>query len=367
MNQKAQIFHWTVIGLLVAIGIFFMMRTEVAPDIAARGEWQKNFILNNYGAAEAQRIGIEARAAIAGKEALQELAQKGGFLAADTHCGEVQGVALWNKQEGWCTSSVEQAAVSLAEQKLIAAIPERRFSAIKFDGTFFSAQSPTGEIITSYGKYLFDTGFVVDVGSSLDEYTALHQTSIHLVNTCRNQRDMNGCIQHNMPEGWQRGSCAGESVSAGRQQLFCSTSSSGGKYTFALDFTPMEPFPVENVVVAYREDLVSYEFTFQEDQDIESYLLYFTDYVFLENSQGYASELQERVLSGYFWGKYILAGSEIVDACPEQKQPMKGYRCDGKIVYLLQDARLVPGKEYLFAVTSTQQGKESKITEFVKR
>ena len=366
MNRKAQIFHWTVIGLLVAIGIFFMVRTEVDHGTGVRGEWQKNFITENYGAAEAQRVSIEARAAIIGREVLKELAQKGGFQEADVHCGEVNGMVLWNKKEEWCLLSVKDIAASLVEQRLVAAIPERRFSAIRFDHTLLRAQGLPVEIVTAYGKYSFDTGFTVDVGSSLEEYDILYQNSVVLVNTCRNQRDLGGCLQLHMLEGWQQGGCGGEFIAAGRKQVFCSSSSSGMKYMLALDFTPLEPFPVEGVGVLYSPSLASYELTFSEDADVEAYSMYFTDYVFLGDSQGYAADLRERVRLEYFWDKYTLAGSEIVDACPEQKQPMKGYRCVGKIVYLVQDARLVRGKEYLFAVTSVAGGKESRITGFVK-
>ena len=123
---------------------------------------------------------------------------------------------------------------------------------------------------------------------------------------------------------------------------------------------------MEGVRVQYDSSLASYELTFLEDEDMGAYYIYFTDYTFLEQSQGYAIDLQERVRLDYFWDRYMVSSSEIVDSCPEQKQPMKAYHCDGKIVYLLQDARLVAGKEYLFAVTSVKNGKEAKIMSFEK-
>ncbi len=128
-------------------------------------------------------------------------------------------------------------------------------------------------------------------------------------------------------------------------------------YQFSLDFTPLAPFPVEEVGIEYNAVAQHYELQIKHEATAQSYKVYLTDYLPLASQQGTAEELSRNVRFGSSWEVYDVVP---LPSCPAEKKTHEAYMCGENIVYTLADL----GKEFLVAVTQLSNGKESQITQF---
>ena len=149
MNKKAALFHWIIFGLLAgfAVVLFFSKITNVGIEI--KGQWQTDFLKDNYLKAEKVILENEIVAKNIASEIALDVASNGGFSPGTaSSCGQVQNANVWYKEGTWCLPDVDKAVSALSKQKFTQRLAQRPFSNLTYIGTFFLAEG-TKETISS--------------------------------------------------------------------------------------------------------------------------------------------------------------------------------------------------------------------------
>ncbi|MBI2665533.1 hypothetical protein HYX12_02860 [Candidatus Woesearchaeota archaeon] len=364
-----------------------------------KGEWQTNFLRENF--LEAQKILVKnnALARTVGREVILELAAQGGFVPGDSsECGILGTSNVWNKEEQWCLPDLKDNIAQLGKNKLDLALPGNEFFEISMDGTFFTANGPMREVKSKIGTYRFNDSFAVDLGYSFDEYSVLQQTASRLVADCRNIKKLKECLDAKKLEYWKYSSCNPEQELfpvLGRKISFCVTSpslytipfektsdSTSSKttlsyvslsYSFALDFTSSQPFAVDEITATFNAE-GNVEIKFPEDNEAVSYNIYITDYILnfpdLLEQTGTAEYFQEKISHFYSWNVYpikelIQENTKLIpddtSCTPSSRQPNNAYLCDGQVIYVLDKSSL--SEKAAIAATTLLVNSEGQITE----
>jgi len=387
MNKKGALFHWIAFGVLAALGLFFILSSNFDLGIQAQGMWQLTFV---RAAQESDRnlLAVDNAAT----QSLNKIAKNVAVDAStqDLGCGKHDSVPLWNLKDKLCQLKVDDAllhqfndvmhkevgltyeSVLLSEGYLkgktdkrqtisssISAIPTTKQSASLF--TQYDALT----LKPFYLRYQYNPHFMVKADEAFGEYNDLFKESQKLVENCRNKMDLQTCLDKNKRDKFHYVSCNIERYEeADRKVAFCVSLSK--EYDFALDFTPVLPFPVEDVTANLKEG--DYVLSFAPIDQSESYKLYYTNWpqagANVPNTAQDIFKLMPTAGFDYFQGLAMI--SSINPDCPDEKKIGASYWCNGKIVYILHDVRLEPGKDYFFALSSMKEGKESLITSFVK-
>jgi hypothetical protein len=373
MNKKGAIFHWIILGILFSVGAFFFWSSITGTSFLMKGVWHTNFLEETIIEQQKEQVVIDVLSRRAGQFAVLDFVSSGGILE-ETVCSVVGPFPLWNVKNEWCLPLVEEELLALASQKLTETIWDNEFTDVTLIGSVFSGvgdEIDTHSTKKSYIKYSYTTGFAVDIGYSTSEFALVTAGARDAVNKCQNRKDLDSCLLEfslNNPT-WKI--CGVEGLP--RQHSFCVSSDTKLfneqgelekiEYRFSLDFTPTLPFVVEFVDLGYDAAAQRYEIKFASDENVDSYMIYFTDYIAIEDRQGTAFQLASEVKFGGFWASVPIHSVE--QKCPAVKQANTAYSCDGEVLYVLEDARIVEG-EYLFAVTTVQGAEESQIERFVK-
>ncbi len=242
MNKKGTVIHWIVFGIVLAVGLFFSLFIKFDTGGKIKGEWQMDFLQNNVLPTEAKLAGIDAAARKVAVKTAKELALDGGFKEASP-CGQFNKVNRWNVVDRWCLPEVEQNFISMAEEKLSGVLPILKSLKIKVAGGRLRGEAEKVVVLSKDAKYVYDPSFVVDIGSSLQEYQKVQREARSLVDGCRNRRDLATCVREK-EEHWKYISCTDEQPIPNEQGLlsFCVESGSKGiGYNITLDFTPTGP------------------------------------------------------------------------------------------------------------------------------
>ncbi len=187
INKKGALFHWIVLGLLLATGLFFMNFGEVNKD-AIKGEWQISFLNNVFLPAEHNLLSNDDQIRIISQQTLLDLGAKG--------CGE-EIYPLWDDKD--CLDSVKADDVFSAEikKRLSQTFPERSYHDIEVKKNQVSGEGNRGEVINKKGffaNYSYDTDFSVDLGYDFDEFRQVLFDSEEIVSKCKNSPNMEGCL-----------------------------------------------------------------------------------------------------------------------------------------------------------------------------
>ncbi|MBI2668525.1 hypothetical protein HYX14_01655 [Candidatus Woesearchaeota archaeon] len=372
MNRQGALVHWILLGMFAALAVFFIAARAGVQAPAIKGEWALQFLNENYLEAQKEQLQMEIRVRNAGIEIARELAGQGGFESAST-CGAVDDVSLWNKEERWCWPDLAGAVNAKAQEKLLP------FIQFGNKGTIFFGKGREKTIKSPTGKYTYDTSFSLDLGYSFDEYLLLEETARHLVDTCRNTKNLIVCLEETKKKEWEYGKCGSlEQYPANSRLLaFCIQSVydlpfgeeyirsfQAVHYQIALDFANTLPFEVDNLGVQSFPDF--YEITFDADPAAEKYRIYYTNWgEAVNNAPGSPPEIFSTVPSNELLGFYGKIELEQPTECAFQKEAGKAYLCEGKIVYRVQDSRITPDREFWFAATTLSQNKESLLVRFV--
>ena len=374
MNRHGGILHWGVLlimaGLIVFLGL--SIKSSVTPGV--KGEWVVTFLKEGYFEAQKVLLKNDIIAKNIGQEIAVELAANGGFPPeTSSGCGRSKGRNFWNKEEQWCLPDVKNAVITQAQEKLALRLAGKTFTDIGYSSTFFFGKGSAETIKTNHGTYTFENGFSVDVGYSFAEYDQLTAEAQRLIKACRNKRNLQECVDGARNAGWKYASCDEEEFpSEGRQIPFCVVSSatqlsSPALYLFTLDFTPTEPFPIEDIEAKGVVNTNLFEISFPDDLSAESYTIYFTNDLRLLDYTGSAEDIIIFEAAGSFLEKVSFSREEILTAVEQCSQQEKGnaYLCDGRIFYLLESVYLEEGGDYAFSATAIKKGKESSIGQFV--
>lgn len=238
------------------------------------------------------------------------------------------------------------------------------------------------DIFTQNTEYTIDYSFSYDLEKYFNDYQEVAIQAVTLLSSCQNSIDLEECLDDEREDNWYYSDCI-EIIyqEESRMVPFCVKSPteislislvSGAydlKYNFALDFTPTEAFTVEANNVEYDPILGAYKLYFTESESATSYNIYITDDVDPE-FQGSVFDLElQGVRSGvYIDDIHLLVDEIVLTQCPVvdgEGEVGYAYYCDGEILYIMYDERLLLDGDYYFAVTSLIDDTESQIDGFV--
>ena len=238
-DKKGSYFHWIVLfGLMSAVAIFlFFGRTEIVSGPSVKGEWQLDFLKNNYLPAEKDLLDYDIAARKIGRETIAEIAQNGGYSSGETSaCGKnSDNVNFWNDADTVCFPQAQEPAESLALEKINKKFPDNEFSSVMFTEKLFLGNGQKNEITADNAKYIYDTGFAVDVGYSFAEYETLKSEAAILIGLCWDAENLKDCLDENKGL-WKYSSCNLENYRGENRKVSFCYDRNGIEYRFALDF-----------------------------------------------------------------------------------------------------------------------------------
>ncbi len=385
-NKKGALFHWIVFGVLAALGLFFILSSNFDSGIQLQGMWQLTFV---RAAQESDRnlLVVDNAATQSLNKIVKNVALD--VSSQDLGCGKLDTVSLWNDKDRFCELKVSDTLLNQFNGVM------QKEVGLTYEGVFLSegflrGKTDKRQIISSslsviptvqqsaslftqydtltlkpfYLRYEYNPSFMVKADDAFGEYNNLFKESHKLVEECQNVKDLHLCLDKMKKNKFHYVSCDRERYEESeRKVLFCVSSSK--EYDFALDFTPLLPFPAEDVALSFVGSDVMVSFT--SVQPAESYKIYYTNWPQAgANVPGTAQDIFSLMPSGFSYFQGLAIISSINADCPDDKKIGESYLCNGKIVYVLHDFRLEQGKDYFFAVSSMKDGKESLITAFVK-
>lgn len=398
MNKKGTLIHWIIFGVLAALGLFIASTTNInLKTTGIKGEWQLQFLKENYLAAEKEELRLNLLAKELGRTIAQELAFNGGFKTS-SDCGIVDGIPLWNFEERWCVVEPDRNVKASFLEKKRSGIPMEMQDIEEVgidnsgdsdaadnsdDSSVFFGKGVQKTVKGAVGTYTYPITFSISLGYSFTEYTDLQNEARNLVQNCRNKKELLGCLatwaQQTANPRWNLGLCGERLTTVTKRTLpFCVESPRGtvfaGKplqYQIGLDFTPVEPWVVEEFTVEKKvvgdNGHIRYEIRFEQDPSIDQYRIYYTNWPEVKDRKGTAQEVFESGVSlatlGYFQGKVVFDNPSS-GTCPTEKEAHKAYWCDNKIVYVLEDDKIT-GETY-FTVTAVKGSEESKMESWEK-
>ncbi|MBU0727480.1 hypothetical protein KKA95_02240, partial [Patescibacteria group bacterium] len=289
MNKKGTLMYLIFLGLLIAIGALFLLRDEIEIEIKVKGEWQVDFLKENYFEAQKDLLRIDIVAKNIGTEIAFTLANKGGFTQ-NSECGQTNDLNLWNNQQQWCLPTITENVITLSQEKFPSRLPNLIFSEYGFNENLFWGKGEKATIVSEQGTYIYDTSFAVNLGYSFEEYLTLQTRAQRLVSRCRNDNDLHTCLNQEKPDYWKYTSCTEEQFSEDNRKVpFCVQSPNLAvlpvgtfltiptpiTYPFALDFTPTTTFSVESFTVTCEVE--SCEITMPRNDQAELYTVHFTN------------------------------------------------------------------------------------------
>ena len=386
MNKKGLSFFWILLIMLVALGTFLIIYGNIEIPIYAKGDWSLNFIKNNYLPAERELLRIDQAAIFVGQQTAVELAAHGGFTTVQNPpCGKLGEITIWNKD---CFPGVTQNALSLAQDKLKTKLADHAYSEIGFRGTTFYGKDGFSEIKADNNAYKYKADFEVNLSYSLDEWNKLLQDANAMLNRCSNTKDLKTCVNGIRPAYWKYQSCSSDEFPKDTRVInFCVESPNHYKlsigtesvpvswpveYSIALDFTPTGPLQAEELSGAFSTENSMFELHLQRDPYAEKYIVYYSDYVVLEDRKGtYLETFGNVPTSGFFLEKKEFRAIDLdldAVACTSGgiKEPDKGYLCGNEVILTISDARFKLNEDYVFGVTSYSDSKESDFGTIVK-
>ena len=379
MNKKAAVFHWILFGVLGSLVLFYILAAKIDAGSGVKGEWQLQFLKENYLEAEKDLLKLDIAAQKIGRETAIELAKNGGYPPGKISDCEVVGTApavpLWNAGTRWCFPDIAKNVQEVAAAKFAS----ERFSVpteIQSKGLIFTGKGEKKSISSPAGTYRYDTNFAVNIDYSFADYLNVEQEATDLVLKCHAEADLAKCLQQK-PNWWKYGPCGQQSTAppTTRRMVFCveGTVLSGGPllYQLGLDFSSSEVFPVDRIEVVANG--AGFELQFPEREKAERYRIYLTDDLILEGKTGTVEDLAREVKTGFNYQWKILDEFAVLNivadaaTCPPNagRAPSKAYRCGDKIIYV-PDLTRWP-QTVLLAVTVIEDGKESAIQTWVKR
>ena len=233
MNKKGALFHWIVLGLLLAAGIFFLNVSDEITTISAKGQWQTSFIKDYVLEAESQLINQDAQ--------IREISETILVDVLKQPCGNLYATL---NQKPYCVTinSIRSQFLSKVEVALQEKYPHQ-FTDIKLENNLLSAKGISNTITypqNKFNKYTYNTGFTINIGYDFTEFAELLASTQALVQSCKGHPDLDTCIisTQNFPGT----ACEATYFPGGTERAFCIQSpqllqNQPAKYTFTLDFS----------------------------------------------------------------------------------------------------------------------------------
>lgn len=223
MNKKGVVIHFVLLGLLIALGTAILYLGDWG--LEPKGQWQLDFLKNNYLEAEKELFKNDIIIKQIGLEAAKELAANGGYISGtESSCGKFESVQIWFKEGEWCFPGIKDAMTILVKSKLNQRMPNNRYSEVDFNGPFLTGKGEKGVVSRELATYTFDTSFSVYLGYSFEEYQKLQEEGLRLVASCRGKENLEECLDNAKQNYWKYGSCESEEFPDSKIVPFCVSS-----------------------------------------------------------------------------------------------------------------------------------------------
>ncbi len=239
-GKKGALFHWIILGLAAALGIFALAVLEPDVGLKIKGEWQMN-MLDNYLEGEKELLKLDTIATSIGREIIPLLAGKGGYVQ-DSECGRqekgVQEINYWNNGNKLCFPDLNK-EINFSFNERWANYYPQSYDII-YDSQELVGKAESDLAIKNSLKnityaYQLKPHFRVDIGYEFAEYEQLKQEASVLLNFCGGKGNLQNCLEQKKPEYWKFSSCENEEFEAeGMKVAFCVKKSLN--YILGLDF-----------------------------------------------------------------------------------------------------------------------------------
>lgn len=355
MNKRGAVLHWIVLGAFAALGLFFVLTSNVFIPSNITGASAFNLLYHGFFEAELDAVDLQVEAQQAVLQATQDITQRGGFAAFSPY-GGIEGLQLLNKGDEWPDPQLEEGLRQLVERQLNAPRSlEEQLQVTLQEGIIQGKQPHTIDLGTGqyYRSPLF---FSLEVHEFLQAQVKVREQAKALVQRCGAQRDLTTCLR-TLPENWHYRFCEkGSPLPASfpnRKVPFC-VDWKGFPFQFALDIISDSPLSIEDISLVPREAEV--EVLFPEDGQAEDYRLYITD---KKLGTGRVENVDDALLRGVDTWKIIdippiRQDSSFCDGAGEA-QPGNAYRCGSTVTYVL-DKTVLPQKSPVFITLTATRG-----------
>ena len=159
MNKKGALFHWIVLGILLATGIFFLNISDGIAEITTKGAWPLSFV-NDFV--------LDAEADLLKQDTLvREISQNVLLDIAKQPCGHLY--AEWNPS---CPTlvGVQERFLTNVKNDINEKFPTH-FSEYKHNNNILSAKGKLKSIVKQkpFTNYTYNSGFTIDTGYDFTE------------------------------------------------------------------------------------------------------------------------------------------------------------------------------------------------------
>lgn len=249
MNKKGSVLFFVIIVMLAGFLLFLSLNNKSVLPTIIKGQWQIDFLEQNYLPAKKAMLAQDIMARDVGVSTIQHLASKGGF-SEESPCGMLDGRNLWNIKDQFCFPDALNNAKNMAGELLKDKKSGEKYLNLDFHNNLFTAGGDSQVIQSELGRYTFSGGFAVDVRYDFAEYQQLKQEAANLVLACREEEQLQSCLEEQREEEWNFADCEqDEFVEDDHKVAFCIKSprktsyfAEGHKliplqYNLALDFS----------------------------------------------------------------------------------------------------------------------------------
>ncbi len=376
MNKKGELIHWILLGLFVALGIFFFTNQQPEAHQEVKGDWALSFKDNLFLDAQRTQTIQEFKVSQTVYSTLHNFLSR-GLVKTTSSCSPTNYYPFWNLEEFECFPDAallisQEIQLALQEQ-----FPKQKYQNIQLSRNMLTAQGITNTITQQepfYATYSYDQSLALNLRYNLFETELIVQQARELLYRCRNVKDFNSCIESQQPIHFQAKECQLDAKTEPLYRVvpFCVTSPNGVgifnqegylvplRYKFRLDFTPTTPFVIEELSSKTSQNTIV--LSFPKDDFATGYNLYFTDDPSVNRKTGSVQEIKSSIFNSiYQWEKRTLP---TVQGCvvENSRTTGKAYACEDTIHYLI-DKSTLPGeqKNLIFAITTTNNNQESEI------
>ena len=239
MNQKAQIFQYLIPIMFLAMGLFFLLTSSFSPSTEIKGQWHIDFLHDSLYEAEVDLLELDQDARNFCYDMALQVAGNGGFIS-NSECGTYNNRQKWNREDQWCIQNIKNNLDGLYKEHFL----PREFTEIIFTENFIAGKSGKKTIDSSQEykqTYTYNYDFNVDLNYNFDEYAILEQDARALVTVCKNETDLEACIDNKLDHKQYWELCEDSLLS--KEVAFCVRSPLNAVikgtsliYEFALDF-----------------------------------------------------------------------------------------------------------------------------------
>ncbi len=370
------IFFWILLVILLGVGISVMINFSFEAG-ETKGVWALSFIRATQEA-EKDLLIRDSKATEIAKQVGLELSSS--LFKEDLGCGIINDVPIWNRKERFCPLNLEEQftrkfnslydaeelfnyAFSFSEEELIGKTEERKVVSA-LNPNIIPTEERSPGLFTSYEallikpfdlKYNYNPSFRIKVNFPFSDYYELEKQAQSLVQECQGEENLKSCLDLNQKVGWSYGKCDSETyLEEERKVIFCTEKKEGEKLNFALDFTSPRISSPKEVQVSLQGTQVKVSFNFVKEA--ETYNLYYTNWD--PAPLTYPQEAKSLFFASQGEYFYLVRELDLPSECPTEHQVNVPYLCGGKVLYWLEDPKIVTGT-YYFGITSTWEGEES--------